>query len=242
MKPSEVATSEREHDRIRRAYRKREARAQHRPHFFGYDDFAHFYRIQERQRETLLLLRSCGINSLSELCILDVGCGDGNMLRRFIDYGAAPANVCGIDLRSAPIALAKQRTPNIDLRQGSATELPWPEASFNIVCQHTVFSSILDQKIKHQVASEMIRVLKPGGGILWYDFIFNNPWNLDVRGITMNEIRSLFNGWQIVGRHITLAPPIARRIPEALMPIVYPVLASAPFLRTHYLALMRKNR
>ena len=36
--------------------------------------------------------------------------------------------------------------------------------------------------MKQAVAEEMLRVLKPQGLILWYDYHVNNPWNKDVRG------------------------------------------------------------
>jgi hypothetical protein len=55
------------------------------------------------------------------------------------------------------------------------------------------------------------------------------------------EIRSLFSGLEIHLHRITLAPPIARRIPESLLPLLYPLLATLPILRTHYLGLFIKR-
>ena len=52
--------------------------------------------------------------------------------------------------------------------------------SFDFVFQSTVFTSILDSEVRKEVAGEMLRVLKPGGVILWYDFHVNNPRNPDV--------------------------------------------------------------
>jgi len=72
--------------------------------------------------------------------------------------------------------------------------LIWEDASFDVVTQFTVFSSILDPDLKEQVAQEMIRVTKPGGYILWFDFFVNNPFNHDVRGIGKREIRGLVSG------------------------------------------------
>jgi len=109
-----------------------------------------------------------------------------------------------------------------------------------LVCQHTVFTSILDPTIKQQIAAEMARVLRPGGAVLWYDFMYNNPRNPDVRGIKADEIRSLFLAFQLHLRRITLAPFIARRLPELLLPVLYPLLATIPLLRTHYLGLLVK--
>ena len=46
-----------------------------------------------------------------------------------------------------------------------------PFHSFDLLLQSPVFTSILDQAMKERVAAEMMRVSKPGGLILWYDFI-----------------------------------------------------------------------
>src|SRR5215467_6730268 len=66
--------------------------------------------------------------------------------------------------------------------------------------------------MKRQMASEMCRVLKPDGLILWYDYHMNNPWNAGVRGVKKREIHRLFPGCSIDLRRITLAPPFARWI------------------------------
>ncbi len=51
--------------------------------------------------------------------------------------------------------------------------------------------------MKRKIASEMLRVLKEDGSIIWYDFFVRDPRNKDVSGIGKNEIRQLFPGCQI---------------------------------------------
>lgn len=53
-----------------------------------------------------------------------------------------------------------------------------------MVLTFTVFSSILDPQMAQNVAQEIVRVLRPQGFLLWYDFRFNNPRNPHVRGMT----------------------------------------------------------
>jgi SAM-dependent methyltransferase len=225
--------------RILAAYKKRDLGSQKQ--FFVYEDMAHLFRTYERYRATLVVLKAGGYYPLSDQKILDVGCGDGNLLRQFLQWGAEPENLAGIELRPEPVDYARSLNPQLNFRCGSADELPWPDASFNLVCLHTVFTSILDLNLKLRIASEIYRVLKPAGAILWYDFIYNNPRNPDVRGIGRREIGDLFPTLEINLQKITLAPPIARRIPEKLLPVLYPLLAMIPWLRTHYLGLLIKR-
>jgi SAM-dependent methyltransferase len=231
---------DREHKRILDSYERLEGRVQAGPRFFGYENLAHVYRVNQRHQETQRLLSACAFHPLTDVRILDVGCGNGNMLRQFLQWRATPSHLAGIELRAEPIEQARALNPGIDIRCGSAIEMPWENESFDLVCQHTVFTSILDDTMKRQIAAEMNRVLRPGGAVLWYDFFLNNPGNRDVKGIGKHELYSLFPQYKINLRKISLAPPIARRIPERLLPVVYPALAAIPLLRTHYLALCQK--
>ena len=87
----------------------------------------------------------------------------------------------------------------------------------------------------------MWRVVKPGGVILWFDFRINNPRNKNVRGISSKEIYSLFPDCSIRRlRRVTLAPPLARRIVPVSW-IAASCLEKIPFLRTHYLGIIRKS-
>jgi SAM-dependent methyltransferase len=227
-----------EHQRILDVYRARESRSGER--FFEYESLAHAYRIHERYRETMRLLKAFGYHPLSTRRILDVGCGDGNMLRQLVQWGARPERLAGIELRPEPVQKARYLSPTLDVRCGSAIKLPWPDASFDLVCQHTVFTSILDPVMKQKIALEMSRVLRVGGVVLWYDYMYDNPRNPDVKGVKLSEILRLFPGFRMHLRRLTLAPIIARRLPEPLLPVLYPLLTVVPLLRTHYLGLLKK--
>jgi SAM-dependent methyltransferase len=181
-----------------------------------------------------------GYHPLGDRRILDVGCGEGEALRQFLQWGAKPERLAGIELRPEAVAKAAYLNPNLEVRCGAAEELPWPDASFDLVCQHTLFTSVLNRTTRQRIAAEMRRVLKPGGAVLWYDFFYNVPWNPDVRGITRGEIASLFPGFGLRLWRVTLAPFIARRLPEPLLPVLYPLLAAVWPLRTHYLGLLTR--
>jgi SAM-dependent methyltransferase len=223
--------------RIRETFRARDAA---RRRFFEFSGLDHVQRLHERYEMTLRMLHEAGFHPLSELRILDVGCGEGRMLRQFVDWGALPENVAGIDLSLERVAKAQRLSPELEIREGTATALPWPDASFDLVCQHTMFTSILDADLRRQAASEMARVTHPGGAVLWYDFMFDNPSNPDVRAMHAREIRELFPDFVCRLRRITLVPPISRRLPRSLLPIAYPLLACLPPIRSHLLGLLLK--
>ena len=209
--------------------------------YFGFENHAHFLRVQQRYQKTMSLLQKYGYSSINKAKILDLGCGNGIMMRNFIEWGAQLENLSGLDLRPNAIAFAKHLNPDLDLHAGSATDLPWKDESFDIVCQHTMFTSIMDNTMKKEIASEMKRVLKKNGIILWYDYFFDNPKNKDVRGVKAKEIHQLFPEFKIDLNKITLAPPLARQIPDFLLPTLYPLLSSVPLLRTHYLGILQRK-
>jgi hypothetical protein len=85
----------------------------------------------------------------------------------------------------------------------------------------------------------MLRVLKPGGAVLWYDFHFDNPRNADVKAVTPREVRALFPGCRVTLKRAGLAPPVARRL-APLSWMACHVLEKVPFLCTHHLGLIER--
>jgi ubiquinone/menaquinone biosynthesis C-methylase UbiE len=197
--------------------------------------------IQERERRLLTLLKRYDFASLKEKKILEVGCGTGYWLREFIKWGALPENVTGIDLLADRISKARRLCPPaVRIQCASAAQLPFANERFNLVLQSTVFTSILDPDLKRRVAAEMMRVVKPEGVILWYDYYVNNPWNSDVRGVKRREIARLFPGCRIELERITLLPPLARFLAPYSYLSCY-LLEKLPPLCTHYLGVIRKG-
>jgi len=196
---------------------------------------------EERKQAIVTLLQGHGFLPLQEKRVLDIGCGSGAVLASLTDLGAQPCNLYGIDLLPDRIEVARRAYPGICFICGNAESLDFPDAHFDLVLLFTVLSSILDDRVAHNVAREACRVLKPGGAVLWYDFRYNNPRNPHVRGITRQQIHQLFPGLEMHLRTITLLPPLARHLGR-MTPILYPLLAAIPPLRTHYLGLLIKPK
>lgn len=195
--------------------------------------------LGERQEIVEQLLKTQGFLPLSNRRVLEIGCGSGNVLASFLIWGARPENLYGIDLLPDRIEKAQRLYPNFHFRSANAEKLDFPDDYFHLLLFFTVFSSILDEEMAHNVAREAIRVLRPNGAILWYDFRYNNPRNPYVRGMTRRDIRRLFPGFELHLKTITLLPPLSRRLGR-LTPVLYPLLAAIPPLRTHYLGLLVK--
>jgi SAM-dependent methyltransferase len=103
--------------------------------------------------------------------LLDLGTGDGALLARVAELGFA--RTAGIELVAERQARAQAR--GLDVRLGSATELPFGDAEFDVVMQFTVLSSVLDPGTRGRIAAEALRVLRPGGVVLSYDLRRASP-------------------------------------------------------------------
>lgn len=224
-------------ERLRAEYAAREQRLAGSDRYSFYN-LAHLFIWQGRQRALLAMLRRWGYEPLSRYRILEVGCGQGGVLHELLGYGAAPAELHGCDLLPERLQAARQLLPHLPLACADGQSLPYPDATFDLELQFTVFSSLLDEQIRQRLAAEMLRVLRPGGLILWYDF-WLNPANIQTRGIRPQEVRRLFPGCRYEFRRITLAPPIVRRLAPLSWQLCL-MLEKARVLNTHYLAAIHK--
>ena len=196
--------------------------------------------MQERQRTMLQLFAQAGLADLADLRLLEVGCGTGGNLLEFLRLGFAPENLSGAELLPERWAQARRMLPeSLVLHNGNALQMALAPASQDVVFVSTVFSSLLEDAFQQGLAESMWRWVRPGGGVLWYDFTVDNPRNPDVRGVPLGRVRQLFPGGTMQARRITLAPPIARAVTR-LHPSLYTLLNTVPLLRTHVLAWIAK--
>ncbi|MGB2964130.1 MAG: class I SAM-dependent methyltransferase [Anaerolineales bacterium] len=200
---------------------------------------ANLFIVQQRQREVLTTLKENCITDFSKLLILEMGCGGGGVLTEHLGFGASPENLFGVDLLFDRLLHAHQKLPSSGFANADGQSLPYSSKTFDLVLQYTAISSILNADLRRKICADMLRVLKPGGLIISYDF-WLNPTNKQTRGLRLNEIRSSFPGCQIRYKKITLAPPIARR----LVPISWLLsafLEKLTIFNTHYLVVIRPN-
>lgn len=187
-----------------------------------------------------LLRRRVGPD-LSGWQLVEVGCGSGGNLLDLIRLGAEPERLCGLELLPERAAAARRLLPAaVRVVEGDALRADLPAASQDAVAQFTVFSSLLDDAFQQRLADAMWHWLKPGGGVLWYDFAIDNPRNPDVRGVPLHRVRQLFPAGTLTSvQRVTLAPPLARAVCR-LHPALYGVFNCLPLLRTHRLVWIEK--
>ena len=196
--------------------------------------------LHERQRALIALFARLGWTDLSDKRLLEVGCGGGANLLELLRLGFAPQHLSGAELLPERFTQARHVLPAaVALHAGDALQLELPAASQDAVFVSTVFSSLLADAFQQRLADAMWRWVKPGGGVLWYDFTVDNPRNADVRGVPLARVREHFPHGQVQARRITLAPPIARAVTR-VHPALYTLFNSVPLLRTHVLAWIAK--
>ena len=118
---------------------------------------SHTWRTAENSASYLLPALRPGLD------VLDVGCGPGTItvgLARLV----APGLVVGIDrareVLEQAAACASEQGVSIELRAGDVYELPFGDASFDVVHAHQVLQHLTEPV---RALTEIRRVLRPGG-------------------------------------------------------------------------------
>jgi SAM-dependent methyltransferase len=228
-----------EHERIRSVYR-----AWHGGQPINVYDWHRpevMQQTADQNRVAGLLLAEMIGSDLENVSVLDVGCGSGGFLRQLISWGALPSNLVGTEYQEDRLEEARMRTAAGVRWHLGDLDFAAPD-TFDLVVANTVFSSILDERTRATLASEMWRVLKPGGCCMIFDFRYNNPANANVRKVTRRQLLSYWPASEHHYRTLLLAPPIARRlvrVPRLLSELLPALL---PVLRSHFVFVGRKNR
>jgi ubiquinone/menaquinone biosynthesis C-methylase UbiE len=154
--------------RIRRQYQTFEQQNLLQTQWAPFNEIEVAYRCQQ-SIVFASLMRHIGRTDLTGLRILDVGCGQGRNLRSYLDQGAEAGNLHGVDINESWLSTARQISPNVNFRVADGINLDFADATFDLVTQYVVFSSIALPELRQQLAIEMWRVLKPGGYVFWWD-------------------------------------------------------------------------
>lgn len=94
---------------------------------------------------------------------IDIACGTGAIARELALRVGTDGRVVGLDINEGMLAVARQRSPDIEWVRGRAEELPYADGTFSAVtCSHGLM--FFDDR--RAALSEMHRVLRSGGRIV----------------------------------------------------------------------------
>ncbi len=128
-------------------------------------------RITDRIEEELILALAGPVTGKS---VLDVGCGDGLLSVRLAQQGA---RVTGVDVDPRTLDAARDRASSahaaVMFIEGNVDSLPCAEGTFDIVVAVAVLCFVPNAE---SAASEMARVLRPGGRVVIGELGRYSPW------------------------------------------------------------------
>lgn len=188
------------------------------------------------------LFRAIEFLPIAERRILDLGCRNGGWLAHCCRrWGARPDKCVGIDLLDDFFEAWHKDHPDlkITLLRAAAHEVGFEDASFDVVHQSVMLSSLTHRPLRERTAAVMWRVLRPGGYLVSYDF-WTNPLNPKTIGIRRRELRRLFPQAHLAfERTITVAPPLCRVLSKFNDAWIL-WLEKLRVMNTHYLVALAK--
>lgn len=134
---------------------------------FGWLDRADAHPVIRKIKQRLLAV--CPVGDGDQ--VLDVGCGIGHEVRRLAERVGSQGQVVGIDANPAMIGKAKVRAAGwglpVSFDVGDARGLSFGEGTFDLCRTERMLRYIDAPEV---VLAEMMRVTRPGGSVLAFDF------------------------------------------------------------------------
>ncbi len=140
-----------------------------------YEAFTRAMFLGRRRRIYRGLLAASGVKPGDR--VIDVGCGTGYFARLLGTAVGSTGAVVGIDAAPEMVEYAArqaQRLANCDFKEGTAESLPVASGTADVVVSALVLHH-LPYEVQSAAASEMRRVLRPGGTALIADLKVTEP-------------------------------------------------------------------
>ena len=140
--------------------------------------------------------------------VLDLGCGRGAVLIA-VAKRLPEGHVVGVDLwRSVDQSGNNERVTQrnaqlegvadrIELHTADITELPFPDADFDLVVSSLVIHNLKPTERRGQALDEVVRVLRPGGRLVVADLFHNREYAARLSGTAeVTDVRQRALGWR----------------------------------------------
>ncbi len=129
-------------------------------------ELAYRLSIYHAATEALLLSQI----PLSQLKVLDIGCGNGRSSRMYIELGLHPEQIIGVDVRTGgTINLAKKLNPAIQFEAYDGDPRVYSGRGINWVSLAGVLSTIKDPEGRRILANQIYELLPPGGYLFYFE-------------------------------------------------------------------------
>lgn len=177
--------------------------------------------------------------------VLDVGCGGGGDIYQLLRVGYDPPNITGIDIQKDRLVAARSLYPRSRFLHIDATRMSFDDCSFDLVFESTMFATLSSDRERGAIASEMIRVCKPGGHLLLADWRVPKPGSSDYKALTHKELATLFRVGTATELDLVhrgaLVPPLGRFLSKHAHGLYFLAGALFPFLAGQVVYLLSKE-
>lgn len=114
--------------------------------------------------------------------VLDVACGTGVLAREALTRIQPRGSLVGLDINEGMLAVARRGSPEVEWQEGPAEDLPFEDASFDVVMSQFGLMFFQDRVA---ALREMWRVLRPGGrlAVAVWDSLDKTPGYAAVTGL-----------------------------------------------------------
>jgi len=176
---------------------------------------------------------------LASARVLDVGCGGGGLMAWLLERGVQPARLLGVDLVVPRLHQARRHAPAAGLALADGARLPLRDGRLDVVLALTSLSSMPSLAMRRDAAAQMLRVLRPGGVALCYEFVHKNPLNKYTVTLRPRQLAALFEGARVEIHRMSLHPWLVRAL-WPFGPRVLDAVEGIGALRSHLLAVVKK--
>lgn len=148
-------------------------------------------------------IKSLGLD-ISNLNVLDVGCGVGFFIERWKELGVR--NIVGADITKVAITNLRKKYPDVEFHQMDIGDniQSIPKSNYDVISAFDVLYHIVDDKKYENAINNIYSLVKPGGNFIWSDNFLHER---SVRGIhqvdrSLDSIEELLHsaGFEIIER------------------------------------------
>lgn len=149
-------------------------------HLMTFSDFYLSFHDEVPDSTVTEKLSAQGMQDMQRLRILDIGCRNGLWLRKFLNLGVPPENLCGIDFYEPILDEARQLCgTNLQLIKAYPDTLPFEDHQFDLVLIFGVLMHVLDESLQRRIGKEVYRLTSNNGMVIMVNLSKNSLLRLD---------------------------------------------------------------